>query len=174
VYFPITEQVGDAHSGNVSTVFSVAQQAFQGFQELAELNLRFVKQTLRDGEQAVQRTLSGETPIELLVHQANGVRPLAERVIAHNREAFDIAMHTHAEILQILDAQFQQQQLKLREIVEGFARNAPAGSEAAVNAVKSAVSMSGVGFETIRKAAAQAIEMAQKGQLSTKPIAQVD
>ena len=164
MYASMTEQFGWTHSDNVSTVFSLAREAFKGFEQLVHLNQQLVKTALAESEQAVKGALSGQTPIELWVHQANTARPAAEKMLAHSRQALEIATHTQAELLKILDAQFQQQQLKLRESVDGFARNAPVGSEAAVTVLKSAVSMSGVGYESIHKAAMQAVAIARGNQ----------
>lgn len=164
MYASMTEQFGWTHSGNVSTVFSVARETFKGFEQLVQLNQQIVKTALAESEPAVKVALSDKTPLEPWVHQANSARPVAEKMLAHSRQALEIATHTQAELLKIVDAQFQQQQLKLREFVEGFARNAPVGSEAAITVLKSAVSMGGVGYETIHKAATQAVAIARGNQ----------
>ncbi|MFT4067510.1 TIGR01841 family phasin [Paraburkholderia sp.] len=158
----MTEHIDRMRSSSVWAGFSLAQQAFRGFEELVELNLELVKQAL-PGRDAAQTTLSNRTPLELWIEQVNNVRPFAEKLLAHNRQASEIVTRTHAAILEILDAEFQRQQLELRNIVEGFAKNTPAFSEAAATAAKSAVSMSSVGLETIRKTAAQTIAMARNG-----------
>jgi phasin family protein len=128
------------------------------------LNQELVKSALAQSEQTAKAALSCQTPVELWVHQANAARPVAQTLLAHNRQALDIAARTQAELLKILDARFQQQQLKLRDWVDGVARNAPAGSEAAVTVLKSAVSMGGVGYETIHSAAARAAAIAGGNQ----------
>lgn len=158
------EQFGWQHAGNVSTAFYLAREAFAGFERLVHLNQQWLKTALAQSEQTAKVVLSGRTTVELWVHQANAARPVAETMLAHNRQALDIAARTQAELLKILDARFQQQQLQLREWVDGFARNAPAGSEAAVTVLKSAVSMGGVGYETIHSAAARAAAIASGNQ----------
>lgn len=171
---PITEQFGQIRAGNVFTAFSLAQQAFSGIEELVGLNLAFVRELLPDSQSAAELIRSDKTPIERWLDQINGIRPFAEKVLVHNRHAFDIAMRNHAAILDIINAQFQQQQLELRDAVEGLEKNAPAGSEAAVSVLKSAVSLSGASLETIRKTAAQVIAMAQKGQFGSNPVGQLN
>lgn len=173
MYTPMTEQLGWMDRGNASTAFSLARQAFQGFEQLIELNQELVKAAFAESEKATQVALSGKTPLELWVHQANAVRPAAEKMLSHHRQVLEVATRTQAELLKILDAQCQQQQLKLRELVDGFARNAPVGSEAAVTVLKSAVSMGGVGYELIRKATAQAVALAQRGHPVAASAAQV-
>ncbi|MCC8392202.1 TIGR01841 family phasin [Paraburkholderia sp. MMS20-SJTR3] len=159
---PMTEQFDRLHSGSVFTAFSLAQQAFKGFEELVRLNLHAAKQALPGSEDA--QRLADKTPFDLWIEQANRVQPLTEALLEYHRQTSDISARTSAAILAIFDAGFEQQQEKLREVVEGFARNAPAGSEAAVSVMKSAVSFGSVGIDTIRKSAAQAIAMAQQGQ----------
>jgi phasin family protein len=156
----MTEQFGWPNTGNVSTAFYLAREAFAGFERLMHLNQQLVKTALAQTEQTAKVALSVQTPVELWVHQANAARPVAETVLAHNRQALDIAARTQAEFLKILDARFQQQQFKVREWVDGVARNAPAGSEAAVTVLKSAVSMGGVGYATIHSAATRAAAIA--------------
>jgi len=160
----MTEQFGWPHTGNVSTAFYLARETFAGFERLVYLNQELVKSALAQSEQTAKAALSCQTPVELLVHHANAARPVAQTLLAHNRQALDIAARTQAELLKILDARFQQQQLKLRDWVDGVARNAPAGSEAAVTVLKSAVSMGGVGYETIHSAAARAAAIAGGNQ----------
>ncbi|OLL30894.1 hypothetical protein BTH42_14010 [Burkholderia sp. SRS-W-2-2016] len=166
----MTEQFDRLHSGTVFTGFSVAQHAFQGFEELVRLNLRVAKQALPGSEDA--QRLADKTPLDLWIDQAGNVQPFAEKLLEYNRQTSDISARTYAAILEIFDAGFQQQQAKLREVVEGFARNAPAGSEAAVSVMKSAVSFGSVGIDTIRKSAAQAIAMAQQGQAAVRSAGQ--
>ena len=167
MYIAMIEQSGWTQSDNVSAAFSLARQAFQGFAELVELNQQTAKAALADSEQTVQMALSGKTPVELWVHHANAVRPAAEKALSYNRQVLEIAAHTQAELLKIADARLEQHNLKLQALVDGFARNAPAGSEAAVTVLKSTISNASVAYETVRKATAQAIAMAQRTQPAT-------
>lgn len=107
MYFPTVEQLGQMRAANVSTAWSFTQQTFQGIEELIGLNLAFVKQTFPAHERAARAFFSDKTPVEVLIDQANQVRPLAEKVLAHHRHAFDITLRTHAALLDVINARLQ-------------------------------------------------------------------
>lgn len=171
MYFSTNEHLGWAQSDSVDAAFSLAQQVFQCFEELVELNQQAVKATLADSEQAWQLATSGKTPVELWVHQANAVRPIAEKALSYNRQVLEIATHTQVEFLKLFKARFELHNTKMQALVDGVARNAPAGSEAAVTVMKSTVSSAGLAYDTMLKATERAIAMAQRTQsAATTPV----
>jgi phasin family protein len=164
VYFSTPEQFLSMQSDNISAAFSLAQQTFQCFEGLVKLNLQTAKVTLAESQQTWQAAVSGKTPVELFVHQANTAQPVAENVLSYNRHVLEIVNNTQTEIRQLIEARCTQYNASLQTVVDNFARNAPAGSEAAVTAIKSAVSSAGAAYDAMRKATAQAVAMAQACQ----------
>ncbi len=164
MYFSTPDQFISMQSANVAVAFAMTQQTFQYFEELAKLNLQVAKATLAESEQAWQLATSGKTPVELFVHQAGNVKPVAEKVLSYNSHLFGIANSAQAEFLKLFEDRFAQSNAKMQTVVDDFARNAPAGSEVAVTVFKSAVSSAGAAYDAMRKATAQAIAMAQAGQ----------
>jgi phasin family protein len=169
VYFSTPEQFISLQSANVAVAFSLAQQTFQYFEELARLNLQAGKATLAESEHAWQMAMTGKTPVELLIHQSNNAKPVAEKVLSYNSHMLEIANGAQAEFLKIFEDRFAQSNTKMQTVFNDFARNAPAGSELAVTAFKSAVHSAGAAYDAMRKAAAQAIAVAQASQL-TAPV----
>jgi phasin family protein len=165
VYFSTPEQFISVQSANVAVAFSLAQQTFQYFEELAKLNLQAARATLAESEQAWQMAMSGKTPVELFVHQVSNAQPVAEKLLSYNSHMLDIANGAQAEFLKIFEDRFAQSNAKMQTVVDDFARNAPTGSELAVTAFKSAVASAGAAYDAMRKATAQAIAMAQASQL---------
>ncbi|MFM0549499.1 phasin family protein [Paraburkholderia sediminicola] len=166
VYFSTPEQFVSMQSANVAVAFSLAQQTFQYFEELAKLNLQVAKATFAESEQAWQMAVSGKTPVELFIHQASNAKPVAEKVLSYNSHVLEITNAAQAEFLKIFEDRFAQSNTKMQTVFDDFARNAPAGSELAVTAFKSAVSSAGAAYDAMRKATAQAIAMAQATQLT--------
>lgn len=169
MYFSTPEQFISVQSANVSAAFSVAQQTFQYFEELAKLNLQAVRTSLAESGQAWQTAFSGKTPVELFVLQANSTRPIAEKMLSYNSHVLDITKHAQAEFLKIFEDRLEQSNARMQTVADEFARNAPAGSEVAVTAFKSAIASAGSAYDAMRKATAQAIAMAQ----ATHPAAPV-
>ncbi|MDR8399907.1 MULTISPECIES: phasin family protein [Paraburkholderia] len=169
MYFSTPDQFISMQSANVAVAFSLAQQTFQYFEELARLNLQAARATLAESEQAWQLAVSGKTPMELFVYQAGNAKPVAEKVLSYNSHLFGIANSAQAEFLKLFEDRFAQSNAKMQTAMDDFSRNAPAGSEVAVTVFKSAVSSAGVAYEAMRKAAAQAIAVAQAGQAAPVP-----
>ncbi|MFM0337106.1 phasin family protein [Paraburkholderia fungorum] len=164
MYFSTPEQFLSVQSDNISTAFALAQQTFQCFEGLVRLNLQTVKATLAESEQAWQAAVSGKTPVELFVHQANAAQPVAENALSYHRHVLEIANSAQAGILKVIEARYTQSNARLQTAVDNFARHAPAGSEAAVTVLKSAVASAGAAYDAMRKATAQATAMAQACQ----------
>lgn len=165
MYFLTPEQFVSIQSANVAATFSLAQQTFQLFEELARLNLQTAKATFAESAQVWQMAVSGKTPIELLIHQSSDAKPVAEKVLSYNSHVLEIANAAQAEFLKIFEERFGQSNTKMQTVFDDLARHAPAGSELAVTAFKSAVSSAGAAYDAMRKATAQAIALAQASQL---------
>lgn len=161
------EQLVSAQRGNATTLFALTNQAFHGFQKVIELNLQVTRSTLAEGEASWQDALSSNTPEALLTRQINATQLLTEKVLSYSRHLYEIASGTQAELLNVAQAQYEQHNRSAQTLVDGFAKNAPAGSEAAITALKSAYSTASLTYETVRKAATQAIGLAQSNFAAT-------
>lgn len=165
MYFSTPEQFVSLQSANVAVAFSLAQQTFRYFEELAKLNLQAARATLAESEQTWQMAVSGKTPVELFIHQASSAKPAAQKVLSYNSHVLEMTHAAQAEFLKIVEERFAQSNTNMQMVFDDFARNAPAGSELAVTAFKSAVSSAGAAYDAMRKATAQAIALAQASQL---------
>ena len=61
----------------------------------------------------------------------------------------------------IVDAQIAENNKKVTQLIDFAAKNAPAGSEGAVAALKSAVAAANTAYDTLAKAAKQAVDFAE-------------
>jgi len=154
------EELVSAQHGNVTTQFALLNQAFHGIQKLVELNLQAVRSVLAEGEADWQEALSGKAPGALLTSQVNAMRLAAEKVSSYNRDLYEIVSCTQAEWLKVAQAQYEQSNHNAQTFVDSLAKNAPAGSEAAITVLKSVFSTANLTCETVRKATTQAIEVA--------------
>jgi hypothetical protein len=98
---------------------------------------------------------------ELLALQASLFQPLAEKAVAYNRHLYEIATGTGAEFHGHVEGKMAEAQKAFHALVDNAAKNAPAGSEAAVAAFKTAVSAGNNALETVQKAVKQASEVAE-------------
>jgi phasin family protein len=155
------EQFAAAQKAHFESLFGLTTKAFEGVEKLVELNLQVVKSTLAESQENVQRALSVKDAQELLALQASLTQPIAEKVLSYSRHLYEIASATQAEFSKVAEAQYEEQNRKVQALVDNVAKNAPAGSETAVAALKSALNAATTTYETVQKAAKQAVEIAE-------------
>ena len=155
------EQIAAAHKANIETMFGLTQKAFEGIEKLVELNLQATKAAMAETANSAQAMLSAKDAQELLTLQASLMQPLADKAMAYSRHLYDIASGASAEFGKAAEAQTTDAQKKFMAAVDSAAGNAPAGSEAAVGMMKSAVSAANNAMESVQKAVKQASDMAE-------------
>ncbi|AOI97578.1 MULTISPECIES: phasin family protein [Burkholderia] len=155
------EQIAAAQKANLESLFGLTTKAFEGVEKLIELNLQVVKSSLAESQENAQRLLSVKDAQELIALQASLSQPVAEKVLSYSRHLYEIASSTQAEFAKVAEAQFDEQNKKVQALVDNVAKNAPAGSETAVAALKSALNAANTTYETVQKAAKQAVEIAE-------------
>ena len=155
------EQVVASHKANLETLYGLTTKAFEGVEKIVELNLTASKAAMSDANAHAQSLLSVKDAQELLALQSGLLQLLAEKAAAYSRHLYDIASGTAAEFTKSFEAQTAEAQKKFMNLVDSAAKNAPAGSEAAVAIVKSSVAAANNALESIQKAAKQASEIAE-------------
>jgi phasin family protein len=155
------EQVVAANKANLETLVGLTSKAFNGVEQLVELNLAAAKAALEDSQKQASAILSVKDAQELLALQASLFQPLAEKVVSYNRHLYEIATGTGAHFSETVEGQVAEAQKAFNTLVENAAKNAPAGSEAAVAAFKTAVSAGNNALESVQKAVKQASDVAE-------------
>ena len=155
------EQIAAAQKANLETLSGLTNQALQSIERLVELNMHIAKQSLSDSMNSAKKALEVKDIQQLLAHQAEAVQPMAEKIMAYSRHLYELAHETQNSFTQSAEKEFQAGQKKINSLVEEWTRNAPAGSDAAVQAMKQAIASANNVFETSQKAVKHAVEVAQ-------------
>ncbi|HEX7821136.1 MAG TPA: TIGR01841 family phasin, partial [Sphingobium sp.] len=98
-------------------------------------------------------------PQQWFTLQASFTAPFAEKSLSYGRQLFDIASTTQAEVAQLAQKQYERYNARVQAFIEEAAKSAPAGSEAAIAAWKSAISATTALGETLQKTGQQTVEM---------------
>ncbi len=155
------EQVVAASKANLETLVGLTSKAFSGVEQLIELNLAAAKSTLTESQEQTAAALSVKDAQELLALQASLFQPLAEKAVAYNRHLLEIATGTGSHFQGHVEAQMAEAQHAFQALVDNATKNAPAGSEAAVAAFKTAVAAGNNALESVQKAVKQATDVAE-------------
>ena len=155
------EQMMAAHKSNIETLFGLTNKAFEGVEKLVELNMQVARATLGEAAETTKAAMSVKDAQELMALQAGLLQPAAEKAAAYSRHVYDIVAGTNAEVTKVTEATLADSQKAMLTVVDNAVKNAPAGTENAVALVKSAVAAANNAYETVNKAAKQAVEVAE-------------
>jgi phasin family protein len=155
------EQLAGANKANVETLLTVANTAFASAERLAALNLNTARTLLEESVNNAKSLLAAKDVQELVSMQAALAQPAFEKAVAYSRSIYEIATQTQDEFSKILDSQYVEINKNVTSALDKAVKNAPAGSDVAVAAVKSAIAAANSAYETMNKAAKQVAEMAE-------------
>ena len=153
------EQIVAANKSNLETLVGLTSKAFAGVEQLIELNMAAAKSTLSDSHSNSQAVMSVKDAQDLLSMQASMFQPLAEKMVIYNRHLYEIATTSGQDVGSVVQEQFAKSQQLYQDMFENMAKNAPAGSESAVAAFRTAVSAGTSALESVQKAVKQATDM---------------
>jgi phasin family protein len=158
--FP-SEDLMQFYKSNVSTFFSLANEAFEGTRKLAELNLQAGRSVLAESVARLQETKPETASADWLASPLRVAQSAAGKTLSYQQHVHDIAVATQSASAKIIDAQYNQCSRDVLARIDNWAKHAPAGSETAVVAVKSAFSTASDAAETVRKSVRSVVEAAQ-------------
>lgn len=147
------DQIPGSSKNGFETLRAFANTAFVGAERLGALNLSVSRTFLEDGI-ASRRLLLGAKDIQELVDlQLSQAQPAADKSVKYARSVYEIASQTQRQISTLIEDRFREFNQDLSAAFDKATRNAPAGSEVAVTAVKSALAAANSAFESASKAA---------------------
>jgi phasin family protein len=155
------EQIAGANKANVETLLTIANTTFASAERLAALNLNTARILLEDSVNNAKTLLAAKDVQELVSMQTALAQPAFEKAIAYSRSIYEIATQTQEEFSKIFDSQYVELNKNVSSVLDKAAKSAPAGSDVAVAAVKSAIAAANSAYETMNKAAKQVAEMAE-------------
>jgi len=155
------EQVLAAQKANMETLLGLTSKAFESVEKIVELNMAASKAALAESGENAKAMLSVKDAQELLALQSGLMQPLAEKTAAYSRHLYEIASGTTSEFTKAMESQAAQAQQQFTGMLDSATKNAPAGSEAAVAVMKSAVAAATNALESVQKAVKQATDVAE-------------
>jgi phasin family protein len=155
------EQFTASQQANLTAAAELSQTAFAGFERLVELNMAAGKAAVGESFANMQALLGAKTPQDMMAVQAALVQPAFEKSVSYGRHLADIANSTTAVFTKAAESQMAESEQAVKSLVENSLKNAPAGSDAAVAAIKTALEAGQKAAETLKKVAKQAAETAE-------------
>lgn len=159
--YQMPEQFNSVSKAGVETLATLANTTFGGMEQLAALNLNAAR-TLLEQTAANSRALLAAGDVDVLRSiQASLAKADPDTLIDYSRRVYTIANQTREALSDVVDSQVSELNASLGSRLEQAVKTAPAGTDLAFNALRSALSAANTAYDTMSKAAKQANEIAE-------------
>jgi len=155
------EQIQATTKANVDAVLSLATTQFAAIEKFANLNANVLKAAFEDSIANV-RALAGAKDVQELVNlQSTFAQPAIEKAIAYSKSVYEVATQNNTEFTKATERRVSEWNENFVTLLDKAAKNAPAGSDVAVSAVKQMLAAANSAYDNFNKVAKQATEIAE-------------
>ena len=155
----IPENFASANKALAEKFLALTNTAFANTERVAALNLNFARSILEDSVANVMELFSAKDPQRFVALQTSFAQPAVEKVMTYSRSAYEIATQAQEEVAKLVEEQFADFSKNVGEALDNAAKSAPAGSDGAISAVKSALAAANSAYENMSKAGTQVAEI---------------
>jgi len=155
------EQLMALNKANLEAAVRFAGIALEGAERMFELQLKAAKSAFADGVQQAKTLAEVKDPQEFAQLRNTLVQPSLEKATSYVKSVYDVAAATQSEINKLVEEQVSEYNKQVVTALDKLVKTAPAGSEVAVAAVKSAISAVNSTYDNLSKSAKQFAEMTQ-------------
>jgi phasin family protein len=155
------EQIQAAQKANVEALLAVANAQFAAFEKLANINAGAVKGAFEDSMANTRALLSARDVQEFVTLQNSFAQPALEKAIAYSKSLYEVATEANAELTRVTERRVAEWNENFVSLLDKVSKNAPAGSDVAVAAVKSMLAAANSAYDNMNKVAKQATEIAE-------------
>jgi phasin family protein len=151
----------DLANAGIGSISLLANATIDGIERLAALNLS-AGRSFVEASFANVSALLGVSDVQSFVNlQQKLAAPVLEKGMEYSRNVIAITSETKDKIAKEVETQVAAVNANVSGLVEKALASAPAGSEVAVAAVKTAIKSANEAYEGLNKAAKQAVEVAE-------------
>jgi phasin family protein len=155
------EQFAAAGKATVDAFVGLAGTQFSALERLTALSMTAGKAAFEDSI-GLTKSLMGAKDVQEIVNlNAAAAQPSLEKALAFSREVYEVTAQTQGEFTKVFEAQAAEINKTMTGLLDKFSKNAPAGSDVAVTAVKTAMAAANQAYDSFTKAAKQASEIAE-------------
>lgn len=142
----------------VDNALRIAEIASRGARKLADLHLGVAEVAFSDGVKSIKSLSEIKDVAEIPTWASAMMQPGLEKASVYAKSVYETASETSAELGAVFEEEFTKQ---LVIALDAATKSAPAGSEAAVAAVKSVIGVANGVYDTITKATKQLTAMTE-------------
>ena len=155
------EQLIAFNKANLEAAARFAGVALQSAERIVDLQLKAAREAFAESLENAKALASIKDPQQLAALKDNLAQPPLEKATAYAKSFYDLAAATQAEFGRLFEAQVAEFNRQVVAALDRMAKDAPAGSELGVAAVKSAIAAANSAYDNLSKVAKQMTEATQ-------------
>ena len=151
---------------NVEALAGLSEKAFSSFEKLVELNMAASKALIGESIANLQALSEIKDAQGFMAFQSSVLKPMSDKAASYSRHLLDIVSGSRADFSEVFESTGAQSKKSVTALLDASLKNAPAGSEAAVAVIKSAIDASTNAVESAQKSAKQALQTVESNMTS--------
>ena len=155
-----TEQFAEFNKVNVANATKLAALSIENAEKLFKLNLNAARIALQQSVEGAQAAASVKDVQELMAIRTKFAESGVQTALSYSRTLYDLASEAQAEYSSIAEESWASYTKGVAAFVDKASKSAPAGSDVAVNALKSTFAASTAAFDQFQKATKQVVNLA--------------
>jgi phasin family protein len=155
-----TEQFAEFNKAGYDNAIKLASLSLEKAERLTKLNLQAAKVALEQGVNGANAVAGAKDVQEILALRAKLAEAGVQNALGYSRGVYEIASEAQADFSALAEEAWASYTKGVAAWVEKATKNAPAGSDVAVTALKSTVAATTAAFDQFSKATKQVVNFA--------------
>lgn len=147
----------------VDSAARLSKLSIDSAERVLALQIAFAKAAIADATKTARVASSTQDPQALLALRTKAAESAMGQMIDYTRSLYEVASEAQAELTRLAEERMSAMQRGMTETVDQAAKNAPAGSDVAVAALKSSLAAATAAFDSFNKAARHAASFTDAG-----------
>lgn len=157
----IANNISAGRKASFETSLALGRLSAESLERLSSLCIETTQRTLAESVVNGKALLSAKDPKDFVVMHSSMMEPAIAKALNYMRSVYEIMIQSAEQASSVLEENAGEINKLLATTLEQAAKSAPAGSEFAVAAVKSAIDAANTGYDTFSKSARKAVELTE-------------
>ena len=157
------EQFAELNKVGVANATRLAALSIESAEKLFKLNVTAAKAAFANGVESAQAVAGVKDVQELMSLRAKVAESQVQAAVGYGRTLYALASEAQGNYTALAEDAWNTYAKNVAAIVDKASKNAPAGSDAAINAFKSTFAASTAAFDQFQRATRQVVSMADAG-----------
>jgi len=154
------EQLVQFSKASLEAALSIANITIQSTERLMDLQMKTAKDALDQSMKSAKALTDVKSVQDLVALQSSAAQPNMEKALAYSRSLYEVASDAQVRIGKLVETRMAALGGDLMTAMDKAVKTAPAGSESAFAAFKSAIAAANSAYDTVSRVTREATTLA--------------